>query len=193
MPIHEIAAADGPLRQGEILSNVMLPQAVRVANDDPDDRAVDLIRREWAVVVSQDCDLDLDYKARFPADGVAIAEDKKLAQVLLLWANTATAARGLIRGSDQWKRIRQNNDVRYHVLQDAEPAVDAAGEGVPALTIDFKQYFTVATDELYLQLQRGESRRRCRLSSPYLEHLSTRFAYYLARVAIPIDHQIEVG
>jgi hypothetical protein len=56
------------------------------------------------------------------------------------------------------------------------------------MAIDFKRYFTLPTDELYLRVERQETRRRCGLKSPYLEHLSARFSCFLSRVALPEDH-----
>jgi hypothetical protein len=57
--------------------------------------------------------------------------------------------------------------------------------------IDFKRYFTIPADETYRRVELGEAQRRCVLQSPYLEHLSSRFAYYLSRVALPLDHVSE--
>ncbi len=53
--------------------------------------------------------------------------------------------------------------------------------------IDFKRYFTIAAAEVYAQLK-IKAQRRCRLRSPYLEHLSNRFGHYVSRVALPREH-----
>jgi hypothetical protein len=68
---------------------------------------------------------------------------------------------------------------------------DVMGEGLPELGIDFKRYFTISAAEVYIRLDSNEIQRRCRLVSPYLEHFSTRFAYYQFRVALPADHYSE--
>jgi hypothetical protein len=70
-------------------------------------------------------------------------------------------------------------------------ACDRLQEGLPELAIDFKRYFTVPTDEVYRRIELGEARRRCLLISPYLEHLSSRYAYFLSRIALPVDHASE--
>jgi hypothetical protein len=38
------------------------------------------------------------------------------------------------------------------------------------------------------RLKLGPTRRRSVLNTPYLEHLSSRFAYFLSRIALPRDH-----
>lgn len=73
------------------------------------------------------------------------------------------------------------------------PMQTSRGEGAPELVIDFKRYFTLPTGELYRWIALGETRRRCRLRSPYMEHLSSRFAYFLSRVALPEDYRSEPG
>ena len=92
-----------------------------------------------------------------------------------------------IKGSDIKKRIRQNKDERYQYLRVVQPEQDALGEGFPGLLLDFKRYFTLSTGDLYNQVQ-TTAKRRAVLSPSYLEHLSTRFFYFQARVALPQDH-----
>ena len=94
--------------------------------------------------------------------------------------------------SNIWQRIRINKDERYHFLQIIPPEEDAFLQGIPELGIDFKRYFTLRTDDVYVALTSNTAQRRSRLISPYLEHLSTRFAYYQFRVALPSDHESEL-
>jgi hypothetical protein len=54
--------------------------------------------------------------------------------------------------------------------------------------VDFRQYFSLPTEEAYFGAQ--PARRRCRLDTPYAEHLSHRFFSHMARVALPIDHHL---
>jgi hypothetical protein len=84
--------------------------------------------------------------------------------------------------------VKINKHERYHFLQLVEPSCDAQGTGLVELGIDFKRYFTLPTEEVYKRVEIGSAKRRCVLESPYLEHFSTRFAYYLSRVALPQDH-----
>jgi hypothetical protein len=138
--------------------------------------------------LSQDCDLDLDFKARQGQVGA----DKIIPNVLFCEATTAEQLKGRLDRSDLWRRVKDNKDERYQFLQRADNQDDALGEGVPELGIDFKRYFTIATEEAYFQLE-SSLKRRCRLVSPYLEHLSARFAYYQFRIALPQGHFSEPG
>ncbi len=90
-----------------------------------------------------------------------------------------------------WKRVRNNKDERYHFLERAPADCDAQGEGIQELGIDFKRYFTLPTDEVYRWIEMGVIKRRSTLRTPYAEHLSSRFAYFLSRIALPHDHVSE--
>jgi hypothetical protein len=138
----------------------------------------------YAVVLTQECELDQDFKARQGAN----KPDKLIPNLLFCQVSTAEEIRGTISGSDIWKRVWQNKDERYHFLQKVDAACDALQQGLPELAIDFKRYFTVATEEVYKRIEINEAGRRCVLVGPYLEHLSSRFAYFIGRVALPEDH-----
>jgi len=147
------------------------------------------IRHPQAVVITQDCDLEQDFKARQAASSKNAA-DKLIPNILLLEAISATELLAGLSGSDIRKRVRQNKDERYHVFQKVEASDDSEGAGLPSLGADFKRYFTVPTDELYAQLASNAKRRTC-LFSPYMEHLAKRFADFQSRVALPKDHKID--
>jgi hypothetical protein len=97
---------------------------------------------------------------------------------------TEEVLRPRIRGSDIWKRIKGNQDERYHRFEAMTPADDLMQEGVDPLVVDFKRVFSFPTQELYYRLSHGV-RRRGVLKSPFLHHFSSRFAYYCLRVALP--------
>jgi hypothetical protein len=177
---------DEPLRQGEILSTLtQLP--LDPENIDLDSPVIKKIIHPWAIIVSQDCDLDWDFKARQSRD--ESQQSKLLPNILFCMVPTAEELRGRTGiNSSLWKRIRTNKDERYHFFQKAEVEDDFLGQGLPELAVDFKRYFTIPTNEVYFQLHHGETERRTRLLSPYLEHFSTRFAYFQSRVALPEDH-----
>jgi hypothetical protein len=132
--------------------------------------------------MTQACDLTQDFEPR--QNGKPQLPEVLFCQVPM--AEELRKTPGL--ASDIWKRIRQNKDERYHFLEGVPLECDACGEAIPELGIDFKRYFTLPTEEVYHQIRSGTIRRRCVLISPYLEHLSTRFAYFLSRVALPRDH-----
>lgn len=188
MPGIYVRSEGGTLRQGEIITN--LPQfRLNVDMIGTDSQEADFELHPFAVVLSQDCDLEQDWKARQPpAVQDPNAAQRLLPSVLLAQVHRAADLRGRAPSSDLWKRIKQNKDERYHFLEATPAEEDALGEGLEELGIDFKRYFTIPTDEIYKRLE-GDVQRRCRLISPYLEHLSTRFCYYQFRVALPAEHQ----
>jgi hypothetical protein len=141
--------------------------------------------------MSPDCDLEQDFAERMGSLSKTVPSDKLIPSVFLLQAITVDELRSTTPpGRERWKRISQNKDERYHVLEDAEAKYDAGGQGLPALGIDFKRYFTIPTDELYVQFETN-AQRRCHLQSPYAEHLSQRLTDFLSRVALPREHKVE--
>ena len=137
-----------------------------------------------ALVLTQDCDLDLDFEARLGAEDTPA--HKLLPNVLFCELWLAKNLRGRHDLNHRvWRRVEQNNDERYHFLPRARPEDDALGEGfTDDLAIDFKRVFTIATEALYDRLGRAEERRCC-LQGPFMQHLSNRFGYYQMRVALP--------
>lgn len=171
------------LFQGEIISNLVRLRLdlTSLGNSAP------VMQREvykYAVVLTQQCELDQDFRARQGLN----KPDKLIPNVLFCQADTAEELRPTIGGSDIWKRVSQNKDERYHFLQKVEAVCDCLQQELPELTIDFKRYFTIATDEVYKRIEINEAKRRCILVAPYMEHLSSRFAYFIGRVALPEDH-----
>jgi hypothetical protein len=178
-----------PLRQGEVLTGVIQRRRSfrSLSSETPE---MEEIRHPYVIVVTQDCDLEQDHRARTSAESPAIPIEKLMPNILFVQAVTwQELIAGLPKGKDIMKRVMQNKDERYQVIEQIDAPVDAAGEGVPALGVDFRRCFTVPTDEVYVQLS-SNARRRCRLNSPYLEHFSKRFADFLNRVALPRDHRV---
>ena len=184
-PILYRLSSDGALRQGEILADVIQSRLNVDSVRQGGALLADLVTHPYAVVLSQDCDLEQDYKRR-QAGGSPTAE---LPAVLLCEAFAAVELEAkLAPGSETRKRFRQNKDERYHYLRAVPASVDLRGVELPDLGIDFKRYFSIPTGELYLRLERQETLRRTRLETPYAEHLSARFACYFSRIALPEDH-----
>lgn len=139
------------------------------------------------MILSQDCDLDWDFKNRQASANTA-SEHKLLTSVLLTDLIGSAELRGRAGiNSRIWDRIRDNKDERYQFLRAVEGSEDLAREGIPEGVIDFKQFFTLRPEDLYLQLERSARRRTC-LVSPYAEHLSVRFFNFHERVALPAEH-----
>lgn len=180
------------LRQGELITDVRNTR-VLAASLGTEELQFETATSEYALILTQDCDLEQDYAVRFLAPKPG--SDKLMPAVLLAVAQPAAAVFASIaeNSKKQWDRlnIQKNKNERFHFLQKVGPDTDRLGQQLPELVIDFKRYFTVPTDVLYRRIELGESARRCVLVSPYLEHLSGRFAHYLSRVALPSDHVSE--
>jgi hypothetical protein len=182
--IYEASARDGALRQGEILSG-LIQRVVDIESLKEGTPRVDRIAHPLAIVVSQDCDLDWDFKARNNA-----ADTTKLMPSVLFSQVTdlETMKFRSEMKSDIFRRARKNLELRYHVLSAASPGVDSLGDGMPELGIDFKRYFTVPTDDVYRQFALGQEigvQRRAVLRPPFREDLAQRFYFFQARVALP--------
>jgi hypothetical protein len=160
------------LCQGEILSDLVQTHLEIACVGITGPIRVSQKHHPFAIIMSQGCDLDLDFKAR----SGQVKEDKLLPNVLFCEVFTAAVLKGSGGMNSQiWGRVQRNKDERYQFLQKVEPIYDAVDLGLPEIGIDFKR----------------TARRRCRLLSPFLEHLSTRFAHYLCRVALPFEHVSE--
>lgn len=189
-PAAEIAAPEiiyepsknGELRQGEILSDI-----VQYLRDPAGGDQLAMIEQQHALVIvaSQDCDLLWDHEAHLRA------EPRQVNSVLLYEVQPADGALAALAGGDIRKRVKNNKDERYHVLQRVPPALDAAGLGLANLLIDFKRFFALDPDELYRQIAEGggAARRSC-LLPPYREHFQSRAAAYLQRVTLPAPHNL---
>ncbi|MGH6631520.1 MAG: hypothetical protein ACREB3_17460, partial [Burkholderiales bacterium] len=117
------------------------------------------------------------------------AQHKRVANVLFCEAQPLEEMRQALRAegvnSELWRRIVRNDDARFHALPAAPPAEDGAGTGLPAMGVDFKRFFTIPTDEVYVRLE-AEAQRRCVLDPSRAIDLSQRFAFFHARV--PLDY-----
>lgn len=169
------------IEQGDILRDATVIESITESGTD-----LEVTERllPYCIVISQDCDLEHDYNNRSNTESAN--SDKYLQSILVCPAYLASVFRqgehlqdrnmSMQRiNSDEWKRIKNNTNPRYHYLsQDAELQV-------PELVVDFKHYFTVPRSVAY------------GLSDNYLatieivfrEHLSSRFAHYLCRIGLP--------
>ncbi len=182
--IYSAVAATDRLYQGEILRNVVERLVKRVG----DDFAAEDLIHPYAVVLTQDCDLEQDHNARAPnAEGKG-KDAGRIPRVLLIEAFAADAYKTKLGGSDIAKRARQNKDERYHYLAAVPAEADLQRQGIPALYLDFKRYMTLDLEEFRADMASGVTQRCSRLTTPYAEHLSSRFGYFLLRIGLPLDH-----
>ena len=181
------------LRQGEILSDVLHFRGVFGDQESLDGINYRIDTIPFGVIITQDCDLEQDYHVRFVEP--KSTSDKLMPNVLLARVYLAedikiTSAENSKRKWDNLK-IAANMNPRFHFMQGITPETDQLNSGTPELTIDFKNYFTIPTAELYHFVRAGDTKRRCVFISPYLEHLSHRFAFYLSRVGLPENYHSE--
>ncbi len=185
--IYAPTQGDSAIRQGEILTGLM--QFILDVSDrlSLEDISFSSLLHPYAIVVSQDCDLDWDFKARTANERNS---GKLIPNILFCEVVTAEDLRGSEGiNSTLWGNIRTNKNERYQFLQRILPEQEALGLGLPELGVDFKRYFTIPTSEVYAQFRwENGAQRRCWFRSPYAEHFSTRFHYYQARIALPSDH-----
>ena len=186
--IYSSTELGGAFHQGEILTGLQQlvadPQSIG-AEGDPD---VLIVTQPYVVIVTQECDLDSDYRAR--SGGGTRPQRKLLSGVLVCEAEEAEIAERNTTEGAVWNHIRTNQHIRYHFLQAVAAQQDALGRSLPTLVVDFKHYFTIPVDELYERLNHGLE-RRTRLANEYMTHFADRFAYFQGRVAIPVPHQYE--
>jgi len=144
----------------------------------------------YAIIITQDCDLAQDFHSRQSPSAI----NRTIPNILFCEVTTATDLFGKLGGKQkEWERekIDKNKNERYHFLQRIDANADTEQTGIEELGIDFKRYFTIPTDEVYERIRIGQAKRRTILASPYLEHFSCRFAYYLSRIGLPTDHITE--
>ncbi len=176
------AGADEPLRQCELLANItriILDTDLPFSSTNP---AVKIEHYDFAVVLSQVCDLQQDFVARQQGKTV-------LSDILLCHAPTAAQLRGTDGlNSTIWSQVKINKHERFHFLETISADSDLLGHGIQEMGVDFRRYFTIPAAELYSAIRENRTQRRTILASPYLEHLSSRFSAFFGRVGLPCDH-----
>jgi hypothetical protein len=140
----------------------------------------------FVVVLTQDCDLNQDYKVRRKETS---NHDKKLISVIVaplynvehIYKGDHLSELGMTmaeikKDRSPGKTLRQNQTPRYHYLE--FPA------NIPIVTsvIDFKHYFTVNVE--YLKRHK-KANFICQIGPLYREDVSQRFSSYLSRIGLP--------
>lgn len=185
--IYREANNGSSLRQGEILTGVVqynpvissMPEGLQELPFTP-------VAHPYSIIVTQDCDLDWDYKARRDSGN----SSKLLNSILLCEVDTAEA----VRGQDginrkEWELVVAHRHERFYFFEKMPPEFDVGREGLPELTADFKRIFSVNSEALYRQIELGVVQRRALLVSPYLEHFSRRYHSFHGRVALPFQYE----
>jgi hypothetical protein len=175
------------LRQGEILTGVVQYNPI-IDKTSQEELQFTPVVHPYAIVITQDCDLDWDYKSREMDNNPS----KLLNSVILCEIDKAASIRqtdGMYR--KEWDLIEAHRHERYYFLQKVSHECELEREGLPELTADFKRVFGIDTVALYSQIKLGIVKRRTILASPYLEHFSRRYHSFHSRVALPLQYESE--
>jgi hypothetical protein len=137
----------------------------------------------YAVVMTQDCDLQWDYATRKNI----INHDKYLPTILICPAYLAESLRAGTHlnelgqtmhkwNSDKFKDIKKQNNDRFHFLE------SNSNMQIAELVVDFKHYYTISRDVFYHVYH---EKYLASLNQLYREYLSQRFVNYLCRIGLP--------
>ncbi|MBH8566137.1 hypothetical protein I8748_28940 [Nostoc sp. CENA67] len=189
--IYQPSLKNTSLRQGEILTNVVQynPVASEISRE-TEELPYNKIIHPYAIVVTQDCDLDWDYRARQSNNSQL---SKLLNSIILCEIATAREVRDTAdsMNSKEWKLVESHRHERFYFLETIPLECELEQIGLPELTADFKKIFGIDAATLYRQLELGIAKRRAILSSPYLEHFSRRYYSFHGRVALPSQYESE--
>lgn len=173
------------IAQGDIIKNV---EHIEYINEKNGNIFVSKIIFPFVIVLTQDCDLNQDYKYRFEQEN-RTSEDKFLLSVLVAplynaehiytgehLSDLEMRMTPINRRKSPGDNLRKNETPRYHYLEFSEdiPVVNSV--------IDFKHYFSVNVAYIN-KLKRNKF--ICQVSPLFREDISQRFSSYLARIGLP--------
>lgn len=173
--------------QGDIVRNV---DCLEYAIEKGGIIEVSRIQFPLVIVLTQDCDLEQDFKLQ--VNGQRAIKDKLLISVLVAplynaehvyqgnhLSELSIAMEPINRKKTPGHLLQINERPRYHYLDFPEEI-----HLVPSV-IDFKHYFSVNVNYL---TQIKKERYVCTLSPLYREDISQRFASFLSRIGLPEIH-----
>lgn len=183
---YEKDASSQRIRQGDIISSVEYLFKKEVSEENREER-LHYVSLPYVVVITQDCDLEQDFKERTEKKGTT--NDKHIQSVIIcpgyLSASLKTGDHLLDvdmkmsgKGGQEWKNITSNNHKRYHRLP---PSTDGS---IPDIILDFKHAYNISRDDIYNLYKKNYISS---LKSPYREDVSQRFSNYISRIALPIN------
>jgi hypothetical protein len=173
------------ISQGDIYKDLEVVFDIKCVSIETGEMEYTEITYTHSIVLTQDCDLEQDYKNReAPEKG----HDKYIPCVLLAPAYLAEQLRDGVHLKDVglsmqkivsnlWNSVKKNQSLRYHFL------AKNLDFNIPDLVVDFKHYFTIPRNffcEIVIKDKYTAS-----LAPLYREHLSDRFTHYLSRIGLP--------
>ncbi len=135
------------------------------------------------IIVSQECDLEHDFKAH---NNEYKDQDKYLQTIIACPAflqlqlkdgmHMQNLSLAMERwGGDTWKKMTSNRERRFHAIRSDEI------KELPDLMVDFKRIFSFSREYIYKQL----NNRVATLDVLYREEFSQRLANFTSRIALP--------
>ena len=189
-PIKVRIGREPRIRQGDVYRDVKFVESVI------EEEGVIRVARiifPFVVVLTQDCDLEQDYKARYGRKDRPPNQDKFLISVLVApLYNLEHVVTGehlskleiqmspVPRTGQTGSRLLQNKRPRYHYL--SFPSEVPLADSI----VDFKHYFSVTVEYLKRVKQKDYV---CNIAPIYREDLGQRFASFLSRIGIPERQQ----
>lgn len=172
-------------RQGDILRDL---RVIEWAESVKDELIITERQLPYAVILSQECDLEHDFNNHSDSARFKGLSDKCLPTILVCPAYLAPELRtgdhlqnvGLKMQTlvtEQFKRLKQNNDARYHFL------TEDLDLQLPELIVDFKHFFSIPRSIIYRESV--SKNYVCSIDDLFRENLSTRFANYISRIGLP--------
>lgn len=181
-----IRSPRGRISQGDIYRDISVVLGAGKLSD-PDLAKPYTQPLPYAVVVSQDCDLQKDHEYRL-AGAPADDRESMLPTILIVPAYNAQTMLGgeylpnFVRRKIHKREVEEwakNNTPRWHFLQGRQDYQ------IPELVLDFKVYYCIDSTAFYENYASSESHYLGTLDKLYRENVSDRFAFYLARIGLP--------
>lgn len=165
--------------QCDIFKDIVVIEEIIIAGNKLTKRE---IKFPYVICLNQECDLLSDHRDH---SNKSVLTDSTLLHIAIApmfvfdqfrtgkhWGKIFNA-RAI--GSDEVKKIKQNEVSRYHYLNFPEQ------EKLPEMIIDFKHFFTINRGTLYTQI----SKRFFSIAPLYREKISQRFSFYFSRIGLP--------
>ncbi len=176
-----IKHAEHRICQGDILNNIIIREYFTASGS----LEVEETKLPYCVVLTQDCDLEQDFKSRNKVDG---DQDKYIQSVLICPAYLSEQLKDGNHLSEKEYRmqkinsnsmntIKNNSNPRYHYLEQNNEFQ------IPDLIIDFKHYFCISVTELKSFYE--DKNYLATIGELFRENLSHRFAHYISRIGLP--------
>jgi hypothetical protein len=189
---YDLPPSSFPLRQGEIIQNLQEVVPDASGNDSLTDAtqriAAYQIEHPFAIIVSQDCDLTQDCRARAQPNPKL---DTLLVHIQFCELFPAYEIKDRGMDSKEWRQVKGNKLARYHHMDEASIGSDEQST-VPDLCADFKRTFSLDVAYTYWLVSSGAAVRKATVPDPYLRDFIHRLHSFLSRVPLPDDADMEL-